>query len=124
MICIVDDDESVREATGNLVRSLGYIVATFDSAEEYLRSDRVHDTACLITDVMMPGMSGIELQKRLIADGRRTPIIFMTAHPEEQARRRALEAGALGFLSKPFDDDHLIRYIDRAVQNDGSGISG
>jgi FixJ family two-component response regulator len=123
VICIVDDDESVREATGNLVRSLGYIVATFNSAEEYLRSDRVHDTACLITDVMMPGMSGIELQKRLIADGRRTPIIFMTAHPEEQARRRALEAGALGFLSKPFDDDRLIHYIDRAFQGDDSGIS-
>jgi FixJ family two-component response regulator len=124
VICIVDDDESVREATGNLVRSLGYIVATFNSAEEYLRSDRVHDTACLITDVMMPGMNGIELQKRLIADGRRTPIIFRTAHPEEQARRRALEAGALGFLSKPFDDDRLIHYIDQAFQGDDSGISG
>ena len=124
MISIVDDDESVREATRSLIRSLGYTVLTFTSAEEYLRSDRKHDTACLISDVMMPGMSGIELQQRLIADGHRTPIIFMTAHPEEQTRRHALEAGALCFLSKPFDDDHLIQCIDRALQGDGSELSG
>ena len=84
MISIVDDDQPVREATRNLIRSLGYVALTFTSAEEYLRSDRLHDTACLITDVMMPGMTEIELQQRLIADGHRTPIIFMTAHPEAQ----------------------------------------
>jgi FixJ family two-component response regulator len=124
VISIVDDDQPVREATRNLIRSLGYTAVTFTSAEEYLRSDRLHDTACLITDVMMPGMTGIELQRRLIADGHRTPIIFMTAHPEEQIRGHALEAGAVGFLSKPFDDDQLIQCIDRALQSDQSGASG
>jgi len=115
MISIVEDDASVREATRGLVRSLGYSTATFASAEEYLRSERVRDTACLITDVQMPGMSGIDLQDRLIADGRRTPIIFVTAYPEERIRVRALGAGAVGFLSKPFNDESLIECLDRAL---------
>jgi FixJ family two-component response regulator len=118
MISIVDDDESVREATKGLIRSLGYATATFSSAEEYLRSDRVQDTSCLITDVQMPGMSGIDLQARLIADGHRTPVIFVTAFPEERVRVRVLEAGAFGFLSKPFDDDCLIECLDKALKGD------
>jgi FixJ family two-component response regulator len=117
MISIVEDDASVREATKGLVRSLGYSAATFASAEEYLRSERVRDTACLITDVQMPGMSGIDLQDRLIADGRRTPIIFVTAYPEERIRARALRAGAVGFLSKPFTDESLIECLDRALRD-------
>ena len=116
MISIVDDDELLREATARLVRSLGYIAETFASADEFLRSERVRDTTCLITDVVMPGMGGIELQKCLIAAGHRTPIIFMTAHPSEQTRRRALEAGALGFLGKPFNYDHLMQCIVSALQ--------
>ena len=84
MISIVDDDESVREATKGLVRSLGYVAATFASAEEFLNSDRVNDTSCLITDVQMPGLNGIELQSRLTAMGRRIPIIFVTAFPQER----------------------------------------
>ena len=115
MISIIDDDESVREATKGLVRSLGYEVVTFASAEEYLRSDRVRETSCLITDVQMPGMSGIELQDRLIADGQLTPVIFVTAFPEEKIRTYVLKAGAFGFLSKPFDDEQLIECLDKAL---------
>jgi FixJ family two-component response regulator len=115
MISIVEDDASVREATRGLIRSLGYDAATFASAEEYLRSERVSDTSCLITDVQMSGMSGVDLQERLIADGHRTPIIFMTAYPEERVRTRALDAGAVGFLSKPFNDDSLIACLERAL---------
>jgi len=120
VIAIVDDDASVREATKGLVRSLGYLAATFASAEEYLASDRVHDTSCLITDVQMPGMSGVDLQGRLIAEGRRTPMIFMTAYPDERIRARAMEAGAVGFLNKPFNDEHLIEFLDKALDDASS----
>jgi len=116
VISIIDDDESVREATKGLIRSLGYSAATFASAEEYLRSDLVSDSACLITDLHMPGMSGADLQDRLIADGRRTPMIFMTAYSEEKVRARVLDAGAFGFLRKPFDDEHLIECLDKALK--------
>jgi FixJ family two-component response regulator len=116
MISIVDDDESVREATKGLVRSLGYCAAVFASAEEFLRSDRVRDTSCLITDVQMPGLSGLELQSRLVAQGHRMPVIFITAYPEERVRALAEEAGAVGFFSKPFDEDLFIGCLDRAVK--------
>jgi FixJ family two-component response regulator len=115
MISIVDDDASVREATQVLVRSLGYNAIAFASAEEFLQSERVHDTSCLITDVQMPGLSGVELQSLLVARGHRTPIIFITAFPEERIRARALQAGAVGFLSKPFDEEHLIDCLDQAL---------
>ncbi|HET9716371.1 MAG TPA: response regulator [Pseudolabrys sp.] len=115
MISIVDDDEAVREATKGLVRSLGYSAATFASAEEYLHSGHVKDTSCLIIDVQMPGMNGVELQERLIADGRETKVIFMTAFSEERLRARAMQAGAIGFLKKPFDDASLIKCLDRAI---------
>lgn len=121
VISIVDDDESVREATKGLVRSLGYATATFASAEEYLRSDRVRDTSCLITDVQMPGMTGVELQDRLIASGKRTPVIFVTAFPEDNIRARVLEAGAFGYLSKPFNDECLIECLDEALKGNDSG---
>ena len=123
MISIVEDDEAVREATKDLVRSLGYATATFACAEDYLHSDRVHDTSCLISDVQLPGMNGVELQKRLIADGHRTPVIFVTAFPREQVRARALDAGAFGFLSKPYSDDCLIECLDRALKNFGSATA-
>jgi len=115
MISIVDDDKAVREATKGLVRSLGYSAATFASAEEYLHSDRVEDTLCLITDVQMPGMNGVELQERLIADGHGTKVIFMTGFSEEGVRARVLKAGAIGFLKKPFDDACLVKCLDRAL---------
>ena len=115
MISIVDDDESVREATDALVRSLGYAAATFASAEEFLDSDRVHATSCVIADVQMPGLSGIDLQHRLLAQGVQVPIIFVTAFPDERTRKRALDAGAIDFLSKPWSDEQLISCLDMAL---------
>ena len=113
LISIIDDDDSVRKAMQRLIFSLGYATATFASAEEYLLSDRLQDTSCLITDIKMHGMSGVEMQRRLIADGYRTPIIFMTAFPEEEIRERVLEAGAFGFLSKAFNENCLIGCLIR-----------
>jgi FixJ family two-component response regulator len=124
VISIVDDDEAVREATRGLVRSLGYVAAAFASAEEFLNSDRVWDTSCLIADVQMPGLSGVDLQSRLIADGNRTPVIFVTAFPEERIRQRALEAGAIGFLSKPFEEERLIEHLQTALQSREGGDAG
>jgi FixJ family two-component response regulator len=115
VISIIDDDPSVREATRSLVRSLGYSAQAFSSAEEYLQSDRVRDSACVITDLHMPGMSGADLQDRLIAEGLRTPMIFVTAYFEERARDRVMDAGAFGFLRKPFSDESLIECLDRAL---------
>lgn len=115
VITIIDDDESVREATKSLVRSLGYKAAVFASAEEYLQSERLDDSSCLITDLHMPGMSGADLQDRLIADGRQIPMIFMTAYYEEKVRDRVIDAGAYGFLRKPFNDESLIECLDKAL---------
>ncbi len=121
VISIVDDDESVREATKGLIRALGYTAATFASAEEYLQSDHVVDTACLIADMQMPGMSGADLQDRLISDGHSPPIIFMTAFPDAAIRARVLRAGAYGFLSKPFNDESLIECLDKALVGRDAG---
>jgi FixJ family two-component response regulator len=115
MISIIDDDESVRDATKGLLRSLGYGASAFASAEDFLRSGRVDDTSCLITDVQMPGMSGVELQSLLIAQGNRTPVIFMTANPEHAIRAVAMNAGAVGVLSKPFKAQSLIDCLSTAL---------
>ncbi len=115
MISIVDDDASVRAATENLLRSLGYEVNTFDSAEEFLRSANLDETSCVIADVRMPGMSGVDLQDELLKHGYRLPFIFITAFPEEPVRARAVKAGAICFLNKPFDRLTLIRCLDTAV---------
>jgi FixJ family two-component response regulator len=116
MISIVDDDESVRESTKALVRSLGYEARAFPSAEDFLASD-INETSCLILDVQMKGLSGIELQDHLIAQGRQTPIIFVTSYPDEWVRDRALSAGAVGFLGKPFSDSKLTSYLDLALSS-------
>jgi|SRR5215475_13170377 len=121
MISIIDDDPSVREATDGLMRLLGYRAATFASAEDFLRSERMNDSSCLITDVQMPGLSGVELQSVLLAQGNKTPMIFITAFPEEILRRRALEAGAIAFMSKPFDEERLIEHVETALQSHKSG---
>ena len=102
IVSIIDDDASVRAAMESLVRSLGFVAFVFKSAEDFLRSPRVDDSACLITDVQMPGMSGLDLQDRLIAQGNRVPIILITAFPEQTIRNRAQARGALAFLEKPF----------------------
>ena len=114
MISIVDDDESVRESTKALVRSLGYAARTFPSVEEFLCSN-LNDTSCLILDVQLKGLSGIELQERLIGEGRRTPIIFITAVLDEQIRNQALKAGAIDILSKPFSDERLASCLVSAL---------
>jgi FixJ family two-component response regulator len=115
-ISIIDDDESMRCAVKSLVTSLGFDAYTFASAEEFLQSPRLDDTSCLITDLQMPGLNGVDLQKSLLAQDRHIPIIFMTAFPEERMRIRAMKAGALGVLSKPFESQTLIALIDKAIE--------
>jgi FixJ family two-component response regulator len=115
MISIIDDDRSVREAVESLVRSLGYEAVTFASAEEYLGADLDRDSECIITDVQMPGMTGIALHERLIADGYRRQIIFMSAL--EDAAADASMTAASRFLKKPFSDERLIEFLDRALKD-------
>jgi FixJ family two-component response regulator len=119
MISVIDDDASIRIATDNLLRSLGYVVLTFESAEEFLRSDSLDDTSCVIADVNMPAISGVELLALLRTQGKRVPFIFITAFPDERVRATALAAGAIGFLTKPFDRGNFIRCIELALRPDG-----
>jgi FixJ family two-component response regulator len=123
VISVIDDDASLRAATDNLLRSLGYTVYTFVSAEEFLRSAHFNDTSCVIADVQMPGMSGVDLQAQLLTQGHSVPFIFMTAFPEEAIRARAMKAGAICFLTKPFDRLTLTRYLDTALGRQGGGTS-
>ena len=95
---------------------LGYGTSTFGSAEEFLNSEQISRTSCLITDLHMPGLSGLDLQDRLIAEGHRFPIIFLTAYPDEDVRMRAVKAGAVGFLTKPCNHDHLLDCLDKALK--------
>jgi len=115
LISIVDDDESMREAIQSLLRSVGFRAETFASGEQFLQSEQIEHTACLILDVRMPGMSGLELQRRLMATQCRIPIVFVTAHGEEEARSRALQEGAVDFLLKPFSEEALLNAIQAAL---------
>ncbi|KRQ93548.1 response regulator transcription factor [Bradyrhizobium valentinum] len=121
VVSIIDDDSSVRVATDNLVRSLGYSVHTFASAEEFLASPYLNDTSCVIADVQMPTMSGLDLQASLLAQGYRVPFIFITAFAVDDARARALKAGAICFLAKPFAGEALIDCLEIALQGCGTG---
>jgi FixJ family two-component response regulator len=124
LVAIIDDDASVRATTDSLVRSLGYLVHTFESAEAFLQSSRVDDFACVITDVQMPGMSGVQLQDHLRAQNYRVPFVFFTAFPDEKTRAQALAAGAVCYLTKPFDGDSLVRSVQDALKmNDGGAGS-
>jgi FixJ family two-component response regulator len=116
-ISVIDDDDLVREAIESLLQSLGYEVDTFASAADYLASNRVHNYSCIIADVQMPGMIGIDLQDRLISEGLPTPIIFMSAHSTEALARRVTEAGAVGFLRKPLKAEPLIEYLAKALKS-------
>lgn len=111
LIAIVDDDHSVREALTSLVRSLGYVAMAFESAEDLLKSKRRRSVSCVIADVQMPGMTGIELHQRLLASGRPIPTILITAFPDDRARERALQAGVICYLTKPFSEDELLAGI-------------
>ncbi len=117
MVAIVDDDESIRNALRGLMEEAGLRALSFASAEEFLVSSQLHETACLIADIRMPGMSGLDLQARLNADHRKIPIVFITAHGDEKMRMRALRAGAVEFLAKPFDEEALLLCVRAAVEN-------
>ena len=121
VISVVDDDASVRVATDNLLSALGYIVYTFASAEEFLRSAHFNDTSCVIADVQMPTMSGVELQALLLARGQRVPFIFITAFPDESVRARVQKSGAICLMTKPFDRQSLIKCLDTALQRHAGG---
>jgi FixJ family two-component response regulator len=115
MISIIDDDACARGATARVIQSVGYAVATFASAEEFLGSDLINDTSCLITDVHMPGLTGVELYQRLRADGFTAPTIVVTGNPDETMRRQVLAAGAIAFLSKPFGKTALLDCLKAAA---------
>jgi FixJ family two-component response regulator len=116
LVAIVDDDELMRGALQGLLKEAGYPARVFASAEEFLASGAQHLFSCLIVDVRMPGMSGIDLQSRLNAEQIHVPIIFITAHGEERLRIQALRAGAADFLAKPFDDEVLLRSVRAALE--------
>jgi FixJ family two-component response regulator len=115
LVAIIDDDESMREAVQNLLNSVGIRSRSFESAEDFLRSGLQNEIACLISDIRMPGMTGLELQARLVAEGNRIPIIFITAHGNTRMRTQALNAGAIEFLGKPFDDESLLGSVRAAL---------
>jgi FixJ family two-component response regulator len=115
-VSIVDDDEAIRESLDSLFRSVGVPVAVFESAEQFLRSPQVRTTRCLILDIQMAGMDGLELQQQLMADGHDMSIVFLTAHGDNEARAQALAAGARAFLPKPFDGDVLLATVESLLR--------
>ena len=119
LVAIVDDDELMREALQGLLKSVGFSARAYVSAEEFLTSGNQLQTACLIADIRMPGMSGLDMQARLNAERCRIPIIFITAHGDELMRMNALRAGAVEFLAKPFDDEVLLESVHAALQSWG-----
>jgi FixJ family two-component response regulator len=123
MISVIDDDVCAREATERVMRSAGYTVTTYVSAEDFLGSDRVNDTSCLITDVHLPGLTGVELYRRLRANGFAVPTIFVTGHPDETTRTQALAAGAVAFLIKPVGKKVLLDCLKTALIRQNADIS-
>jgi FixJ family two-component response regulator len=117
MVAIVDDDDLMRMALQGLLKSAGLLAQAFASAEEFLKSGHQQDTGCLITDIRMPGMSGLELQAQLNADHYRIPTIFITAHGEAKMRMQAMRAGAVEFLAKPFNDEALLESVRAAMES-------
>jgi FixJ family two-component response regulator len=124
VISVVDDDASVRAATDNLLSSHGYLVHTFASARDFLQSIHLNNSSCVVADMQMPTMSGLDLLTHMRAQGYDTPFIFITAFPEESIRARALEAGAAGFLAKPFAASSLIKCVETAVRRHGTDNRG
>ncbi len=117
LVGIVDDDESIRNSISSLLRSAGYRTLVFESAEAFLNSGRIHDADSLVLDVKMPGLSGIELQRRLHDMNCFVPIIFVTAHAQDDIRRVALEQGAIAFFGKPFNDEALLSALSSVVDS-------
>jgi FixJ family two-component response regulator len=116
LVAVVDDDESVRESLPDLLGEFGFATCSFSSAEEFLASDSMVQTRCLILDVAMPGMTGFDLQRELKLRGRSIPIIFITAHKDEVVRKRAFQQGAVEFLFKPFSDTALLQALNTALR--------
>src|SRR5690349_21098891 len=116
-ISIVDDDDALRSSLENLIRSVGLRAEGFSSAEAFLSSNQMHETGCLILDVRMPGMSGLELQRQMVVANSHMPIIFIPAHEDDDRRTQALEAGAVAFLYKPFYEEELFNAIDAALDD-------
>lgn len=123
LISIVDDDLSVREATTSLLEAHGYVTAAFDSAEAFLGSERIEDTSCLVTDLCMPGVNGIDLQRRLSSSGHRIPTIVITAHSDEYMHAAALQCGALALLLKPVSEQQLVSCLEGALQAGRAGAA-
>lgn len=121
LIAIIDDHSSIRFAIVKLVRSQGFKAQSFDSADQYLQSRERHEASCIVCDVHMRGGSGLDLQSHLSAQNDRTPIIFITAFPRPEIKKRALDAGAICFLTKPFDNEMLINCIDLALKSRREG---
>jgi FixJ family two-component response regulator len=117
LVAIVDDDDSMRSALQGLLKAVGLPAQAFGSAEEFLNSGQQHQAACLIADIRMPGMSGLELQAKLNAERCKIPIIFITAHGDAKMRMQALRAGAVEFLAKPFDDEALLESVRGALES-------
>ena len=117
LVVVVDDDDSIRSAVQDLLDAVGLPARAFESAEEFLRSGKQQETACLIADIRMPGMSGLELQAQLNAERCRIPIIFITAHGDEKMRMQALRAGAVEFMAKPFNDEALLESVRAALES-------
>jgi len=117
LVVVVDDDDSIRSAVQDLLDAVGLPARAFESAEEFLRSGKQQETACLIADIRMPGMSGLELQAQLNAEHCRIPIIFITAHGDEKMRMQALRAGAVEFMAKPFNDEALLESVRAALDS-------
>jgi FixJ family two-component response regulator len=116
IVAVIDDDESVRESLPDLLRELGFAVQAFSTAEEFLASDYIRQTRCLILDIAMPGMSGPDLQRELTLRRQEIPVVFITAHGDETVRPRVLEQGAVECLSKPFSDAALLRALNAAFR--------
>jgi FixJ family two-component response regulator len=117
MVAIVDDDDLMRSALQGLLKSVGLAAQTFASAEEFLKSGQQHEVGCLVADIRMPGMSGLELQAKLNADQCKIPTIFITAHGDEEMRMQALRGGAVEFMAKPFDDEVLLESVRAALEH-------
>jgi FixJ family two-component response regulator len=122
MVVGVDDDFRVRESIESLVESAGYAVSVFASAEEFLKSGALVEAICLVTDVRMPGMDGVELQRRVKLERPQLPVIFISAHHDDETRQRALDEGAVAFLYKPFDAAELLAAIQAAVRDSAGGL--
>ena len=121
VVSIVDDDQSVRDGILDLIIAMGFDAEAFEHPDHFLRSSRVDRTTCLITDVRMPGMTGLELHERLIASGKQIPTVMITAFPTDAERVRAMQAGVVGYLVKPFDESQLIACIMSALGRDSTG---